>query len=439
VPGTVAGLLWAHERFGRLDRATVLGPAIRAAEEGFAADASWVAATGEMRDQLAAHPELREAASSLWGTLCRAGHLCTGDHIRNPPQAEALRRIARQGRDAFYHGPIADAMVSAVAASGGSLTRDDLAGYRPRVLRPLRGTFLGRTILSMPPPSSGGVAMQQIFGILERRRGDLEGAGPRSPRFVHVVVEAMKHAFADRARFLADADFAPVPLAALLDPAHLDSMAARIELERTHEPSWYGSPISIMDDAGTSHLSVIDAEGMAVACTETINTEFGSLVAVPGWGFALNNEMDDFTTIAGAANVYGLRQSDWNLPEPGKRPLSSMSPTIVLDGDRVVMVAGAAGGPRIITATVQCMLSSLLHGMPAGAALAAPRVHHQWQPDVVQLEERWPDDGLRESLRAMGHAVGEREDVGVVQMIRAGPAGLEAASDPREGGRPAGW
>jgi gamma-glutamyltranspeptidase/glutathione hydrolase len=216
-------------------------------------------------------------------------------------------------------------------------------------------------------------------------------------------------------------------------------MAARIDLARTAEPEAYGMQAEATLDAGTSHLSVIDGDGMAVACTETINLEYGSLVCVPGYGFALNNQMDDFTTIAGQPNAFGLRQSEWNLPQPGKRPLSSMSPTIVLEGDRVALVAGASGGPRIITATAQCILACLHDGASAAAAVSAPRFHHQWLPDVLVLEEAWPDDGVREALRAMGHVVVDRDDVGVVQLVRRGPRGLEAACDPRKGGRPAGW
>jgi gamma-glutamyltranspeptidase/glutathione hydrolase len=436
VPGTVAGLLLALQEHGRLDRATVLGPAIRAAERGFVADADTVASLEVLSERLARRPDL--ATGPLWTGLLRPGAVRLGDRIVNPQQAAVLRDIAAHGEDAFYRGALAESIVAAAAAHGGVLTLEDLARYRPRRLTPLRATFLGRTVLSMPPPSSGGVAMQQALGLLERRAADLHGTDRGSAARVHLVCEALKHAFADRARFLADPDFAPVPLSLLLDPARLDGMAARIDMERPADPRTCGTPLEAMRDAGTSHVSVLDGDGMAVACTETINLEFGSLVVPEGAGFALNDQMDDFTTMPGRPNAYGLRQSDWNLPEPGKRPLSSMSPTIVLEGDRAVLVAGGAGGPRIITATLQCLLSVLVDGASAAEAVAAPRFHHQWLPDEVLLEEAWPSDGVRPGLRGRGHSVRESDGVGVVQLIWRNGRRIEAASDPRRGGRPAG-
>jgi gamma-glutamyltranspeptidase/glutathione hydrolase len=438
VPGTVAGLLVAHRLFGTLDRRVVLRPAIRAAEEGFAADAEHVRAARRLAERLDQAPHLRTAAAFLWQQLCLDGDVAVGDRIRNPDQARALRLIAERGFDGFYRGPVAEAITGAMAAHGGTITAADLVGYRPALTEPLRGTFRGLEVLGMPPPASGGVALLQILGILERR---IDGAPPahNGPAYVHLVTESMKHAFADRATWLADPSFTWVPVRRLLAPAYLDERAASVDLQRTFAPQAYGSAAAPGEDGGTSHLSVIDGAGMAVACTETINLVYGSLVVVPGFGFALNDEMDDFTTRPGEPNAFGLRQSDRNRPEPGKRPLSSMSPTILTAAGRPVLVAGASGGPRIITATTQCILNCLLFDMAPDEAVAAARFHHQWMPDVLQLGPRWADEKTVAALEALGHRTGRRDDVGAVQIIRVGDDGVRAASDPRRGGAPAGF
>jgi gamma-glutamyltranspeptidase/glutathione hydrolase len=438
VPGTVAGLLWALENYGTLDRGTVLGPAIRAAERGIAADAYQVRAAQRLAERLDEAPHLRPAAAFLWEELSLGGKIAVGDPLRNPDQARALRLIADRGREGFYRGPVAEAIAGCMAAHGGTITAADLDGYRVQVVQPLRRKFRNLEVLVMPPPSSGGVAMLQILGILERRIGDTP-PGRNEPAYVHLVTESMKHAFADRATWLADPAFSRVPVDRLLAPAYLDARAAAIDPARTREPSAYGSAAAPVEDGGTSHFSVIDGDGMAVACTETINLVYGSLVVVPGFGFALNDEMDDFTTRPGEPNAFGLRQSDRNLPVPGKRPLSSMSPTIVTASGRPVLVAGASGGPRIITATTQCVLNCLLFDMTPEAAVAAGRFHHQWMPDVLEFGPRWTDEDTVAALEALGHETRRRDDVGVVQVIRVGGDGVRAASDPRRGGSPAGF
>ena len=438
VPGSVAGLLYALQRYGTLDRATVLEPAIRAAQDGVVADKSWVDAAKELAKRLDRHPRLRVAAAPIVADLCLGGGVAAGDLVRNPQHAQALRLIAEQGRDAFYVGRIADAIVATVQAGGGPLTHADLAGYRIRVSKPLRGRFRGLEILTMPPPSGGGVAMLQILGILDRRLEETAHETPAGPAYVHLVTEAMKHAFADRATWLADAAFVDVPVDRLLDDGYLDGRAASISLNGTRPLRQYGSHTPPGDDGGTSHFSIIDGQGMAVACTQTINLEYGSLVAVPGFGFTLNNEMDDFTTIPGQANFFGLQQSDRNLPQPGKRPLSSMSPTIVRRNGRPILVAGASGGPRIISGTLQCILNCLLFGMTPREAVAAPRFHHQWQPDILFFEDGWTEQATIEAMEALGHHVGRRQHIGVVQLISVGDDGIRAASDPRKGGAPDG-
>lgn len=442
VPGTVAGLCHALQRYGTLDLPTVLAPAIRAAEQGFPADAHFASAASELASTLKEHPELAELAAPVWETLCLKGRVKPGDLITQPDQARALRLIAERGADAFYKGPIGNAIFAIMRTHGGALGISDLKNFTVQETQPLVGKFHGRQILSMPPPSSGGVAMQQIFGILERREADLSKASPNSADYVHLVAEAMKHAFADRSEWLADPNFVDVPVSRLTNPRYLDDLAGRIAMDRTLTPFEYGSiesaERSLPPDSGTSHLCVIDASGMAVACTETINLSYGSLVTVPGYGFTLNDQMDDFTTIPGQANAFGLRQSQRNLPEPGKRPLSSMSPTIVLKDGKPELIAGASGGPRIITATTQCLLDCMVFDMPPAYAVAQPRFHHQWLPDVLQFDKMWTDQRVIADLKKRGHETGPLKDDGHVQMIRIDPDGIRAASDPRKGGAPAG-
>jgi gamma-glutamyltranspeptidase/glutathione hydrolase len=438
VPGSVAGLLYALQRYGTLDRATVLEPAIRAARDGIEADSSWVDGARVLAERLDRHPDLRGGAARIVTDLCLDGDVVVGDLVRNPQHARALRLIAEQGREAFYKGPIADAIVATMQAGGGPLNHADLAGYRIRVSEPLRGSFRGLEILTMPPPSSGGVAVLQILGILDRRLDETAHATPADSAYMHLVTEAMKHAFADRATWLADAAFVEVPVDRLLDDGYLDARAASISPQGTRPTRQYGSHAPPVEDGGTSHFSIIDGQGMAVACTQTINLEYGSLVAVPGFGFMLNNEMDDFTTIPGEPNAFGLQQSDRNLPQAGKRPLSSMSPMIVRRGGRPILIAGASGGPRIISGTLQCVLNCLLFGMTPREAVAAPRFHHQWQPDILYFEEDWSDQAVIETMEALGHQAGRRADIGVVQLISVRDDGIHAASDPRKGGAPDG-
>ncbi len=436
VPGTVAGLLYALENYGTLDRAVVMAPAIRAARLGFKADAALVRATktmGRIRDR---YPEID--LDLAWQRYAGQGQREVGELITNPRQAHALELIARDGANAFYKGPIAEAIVTLMAERGGPLTGADLADYAVRERPALVGDVGPWRILSMPPPSSGGIAIQQVFGQLERLGGMNGTIDQDTPQWRHMLIESFKHAFADRARWQADDAFSPVPIAALTAPSYLDSLAVRFDPGRTLATEDYGTAVQLPTDSGTSHVSVLDASGMAVGCTETINLTWGSSVEVPGFGFMLNDEMDDFKTSA-AANAFGLVQSERNRPEPGKRPLSSMSPTIVLVDGKPVAIAGASGGPRIISGTIQVLLSTLVFGEDVGPAVARPRMHHQWQPDEVRVETTWTNEATLDGLRARGHQlVSYRNSVGVVQAIVVRDGKITAASDPRKGGRPAG-
>jgi gamma-glutamyltranspeptidase/glutathione hydrolase len=488
VPGTVAGLLLALERFGTLPREQVLAPAIRAAEEGFTADEHFASESRALIRKFREHRDWAERFPLVWNRYLLEGRVKGGDRIRIPEQAAALRLIARDGAVAFYHGPIAAAIVESVARDGGVITREDLAQYAPAAPEPLRFRFKGFEFIGMPPPSSGGVAMAETLHILGRtmpepprplrigsnvaqiqravaaanRDSQAMQAFLDGPLYLHALAEAFKHAFADRSRWLGDPAFVPVPVERLSSEPYAAELAARFHPGRTLSPDHYGSlepgvgapagPRSgaAPDDHGTSHLCAIDRWGSAVACTETINLTFGSCLAVEPYGFVLNDQMDDFTTRRGQANTFGLAQSDRNLPDPGKRPLSSMSPTIVLERGHVRAVAGAAGGPRIITATTQVLLNALLFGDPASDAVARPRVHHQWSPDVLRLEPAlynsargpWTPGGpatLPEALARFGHTVEAESPGAVAQLIlRNDDGSCDAACDPRKGGVPAG-
>jgi gamma-glutamyltranspeptidase / glutathione hydrolase len=413
VPGEVAGCAEAVTRWGRWGRLGLrraLGPAIRLAA-GFPAGA-----------------ELVQAAH-------RGGKLAwlpaeVGETVRRPELLATLRVIARRGPAGFYRGRVARTIADVLRLRGGILTAADLGRYRPVSRAPLRGTYRGYTVLTMPPPSSGGVALLEALNLLEPH--DLRAGGPDSPATLHLVAEACKHAFADRARHLGDPDFSPVDARRLASKEYARTLRL---FDRPQPRERYGT-VALPDDGGTSHVSVVDARGNACALTTTVNMPFGS--GVEAAGVVLNDEMDDFTTRPGEPNAFGLIQSPRNEVEPGKRPLSSMSPTILLRDGRVFMVVGASGGPAIITATLQTILGVVDFGRDAEAAVAAPRIHHQWVPDTLHVEPGFPP-ATASGLLARGHVLSDSPKRGVVQAIVVRERGrLEAASDPRKGGQPAG-
>lgn len=470
VPGTVAGLLHALDRYGTLDRARVLAPAIRLANDGFPADTAYAAAAHALIAEFDKHPDWKARFAFTWERFLGGGKVEVGDAIRLPEQARVLGAIAERGRDGFYTGQVARDIIDADRAAGGGLTLDDLAGYTVAEADPLRAAFAGRRLITMPPPSSGGLALAQIFGLLERKDIADQADHHAWAAYTQLIVESFKHAFADRAAWLADPAFSPVPAQRLLSGPYLDRLASFIEIGRTNPPELYGSrpgdptidppppppPVpSPPDDGGTSHFSIIDlrTDGgrapMAVACTETINLHFGSLVSGERLGFCLNDEMDDFTTRwapdAEPANAFHLVQSPRNRPQPGKRPLSSMSPTIVLDADgRIRAVAGGSGGPRIITATAQVLLDALVRHDDAAQAVARKRFHHQWKPNTLEFEPGFDDRqsglGVDMWMRKLHHHVvtATPDQAACVQLILRDQSSLDAACDPRKGGAPAG-
>lgn len=444
IPGQLPGMIAAHEAFGTLPLEVLVAPAIRAARAGFAVDANYLAAVEKVRSLRKSHPDLRPTSRWVWDNLCRRGVIEVGDIIQQPKLAEYLERFGREGI-AAWSGPdgIAALLTGVNRAFDGVLRPRDIEDYKVVWREPLvvENVFDDYDALLMPPPSSGGIAIAQVLAMMEHRLPSAGDPLPGTAAYSHLMTESMRHAFADRARHLADADFVDVPVDRLLDRGSIEAAADRIRFDGVLATDSCGviegGPPDVLDDEGTSHFSVIDSNGMTVACTQTINGTFGSLLAVPEIGVILNNEMNDFTTIPGDSNLFGLTQSDRNLPESGKRPLSSMSPTILLQDGRTSITAGGSGGPRIITGTLQVLLGVIHGGKNAREAVEASRLHHQWKPEVLRLEAGLLE--LRPDLEATGHVVQETGGVGVVQAIVVHEDGLEPASDPRKGGSAAGW
>jgi gamma-glutamyltranspeptidase/glutathione hydrolase len=441
VPGHVAGLCFALREFGTLDLKTVLAPAIRLCRDGVLIDGHDRFVQADVLKDFAAHSDYCEKFATLHRLYANRGNPWEEDDRFFSPLGQVLERIAEHGADGFYRGEVAEALVDATRPCGGLLTLDDLAAMKPVVREPLRGAIGEFTILTMPPPSSGGVALLETINLLAAAEGRFPQAGldklpADSPIYLHVLAESFKHAFADRAAWLGDADFVKVPVARLTNRAYAIRLAGRIDLSRTQPPEDYGRH-STPDDGGTTHFSILDAAGNAVACTETINTHFGSYVVEPRFGIVLNNEMDDFTSLPGTPNAFGLIQSEANAIEPGKRPLSSMTPTIVVRDGKAEFVVGASGGPRIITATAQVLLRMARFGQAPAAAVNAPRIHHQWSPDVLEFEK---SEIPTAELERFGHRISIRNDGAVVQAAARTKEGLlQGASDRRKGGRASGY
>jgi gamma-glutamyltranspeptidase/glutathione hydrolase len=441
VPGHVAGLCYALREYGTLDLKTVLAPAIRLCREGVPIDGQDIAVQKDVLKDFADHPQYRGSFAALHRLYANGGKPWKAGDRFYSPLAGVLEAIAERGADGFYQGEVAEAIVAEMKRGGGLITLDDLAAMTPIVRKPLTGEFAAGTILSMPPPSSGGVALLEtlnIFAAAGDRHPDLrlDRLPHNSPLYLHLLAESFKHSFADRARYLGDADFVKVPVARLTSRSYTEGLAERIDVKRTQPPESYGSRVA-PDDGGTSHFSILDAKGNAVACTETINTHFGSYVVEPKFGIVLNNEMDDFTSLPGVPNAFGLIQSEANSIAPGKRPLSSMTPTILVRDGRAEFVVGASGGPRIITATAQVLINLTRFGMTARMAVDAPRIHHQWIPDRLDIEKSQAQDN---ALIEMGHKVRVTDDHAVVQAAsRTRDGRVRGASDPRKGGREAGY
>lgn len=441
VPGTVAGLCFAHNRYGRLPLNKVLAPAIRLAYQGVAIDQHDIEAQQEILRQFKEHPDYAKRFATLHQKYLNGGKTWKLEDRFCSPQLEVLKRIAELGPTGFYAGPVADALLKTIRGGGGIWTIDDLQEMDAVNRTPLTSDYRDVRIVTMPPPSSGGVALIETLNIFTAYENAHPGQqlnllGHNRTASIHLVTEALKHAFADRAEFLGDTDQVSVPVERLISHKYAKALAQRIDDQQTKPRKEYGRFLA-SEDGGTSHFSILDSEGNAVACTETINTLFGSLVVEPKYGIVLNNEMDDFAAVPGEPNVFGLLQSEANAIAPGKKPLSSMTPTIIVRDGRAVHVVGGSGGPRIISSTLQVILNLLRHKMPTQQAVAAPRFHHQWVPETLFLEEPLPRR-FSAKLEQLGHQVKLRNNLAAVQAASADSSGLHAASDPRKGGRPAG-
>ncbi len=389
VPGTVMGLLDALETYGTMSRREVMTPAIRLAERGFLATYALVENLEEHRGQLSADP------SSLAYFFKGGTGYKAGDTIIQKDLADTLQRIQEQGRDGFYKGKTADLIEAEMQKGGGLINADDLQNYKTVIRETVMGEYKGYTIASMPPPSSGGVHIIQMLNMLSSY--DLQADGHNSADYIHKLVEAMRRAFADRSKYLGDPDFVNVPTQALIDPIYNAAQAASIDLTRASKSAEI-APAAKMpyESPQTTHYSVIDKDGNAVSVTYTLNFSFGSGYTVDGAGFLLNNEMDDFSAKPGAPNGYGLVGGEANKITPRKRPLSSMSPVIVLKDGKAVLVTGSPGGSTIITSVLQMVLNVIEWNMNLAQATAMPRFHHQWLPDVVAVEPGISIDTLNE-------------------------------------------
>jgi len=425
VPGTVAGLALALERHGTLSLKQALAPAIHLARDGFVVPHRFTEGLEQAKDRLQHWPATKRTFYREDGSAPQPGEI-----FRQPELADTLQRIADEGVKGFYQGTTAELIVNEMQRNDGLITLDDLKNYQPAVRQPVHGRYRGYDIYSMSPPSSGGTHIVQILNILEGYPiGDM---GHNAADTIHLMAEAMKLAYADRSHYLGDTDYVEVPLKGLTSKDYANDLRKTIRMERARPSTdiQHGKPPG-WESPETTHFSVVDQWGNAVSNTYTINFSYGSGITVAGAGFLLNNEMDDFSAKPGTANAYGLIGGDANKIEPGKRMLSSMSPTIVRkDGDNF-LVTGSPGGSRIITTTLQVVMNVIDHNMNIQTAVNAPRIHHQWLPDEIRIEQGISPDTIK-LLEARGHKVSTSTAMGAIQSILIGADGtLYGGADPR--------
>jgi gamma-glutamyltranspeptidase/glutathione hydrolase len=428
VPGTVAGLSLALRRFGsgKFTLAELVAPAVQLARDGVPVRDDLFDSLQRGQKRLARWPSTARVFLKADGTMP-----AMGDRLVQPELADALETIGREGPRAFYIGPIADKIVASVRSAGGAMTRLDLESYTPVIRDPVSGTYRGFEIVSMPPPSSGGVHLIEMLNILEGYPSGVIGSG--SPAALHLEIEAMKLAYADRAQHLGDPDVVDVPLERLISKNHAAELRGRIDPKHATPSRDVNPDIALPSGGNTTHFSVVDDAGNVVANTYTLNFNFGLGLVADGTGILLNNEMDDFAAKPGAPNAFGLLGSAANAPAPYKRPLSSMTPTIVFKDGRPVLVTGAPGGSRIITTVLQIVLNTIDGRMGIGDAVSAPRLHHQWWPDEVVVEPYFPPDKVL-ALVALGHRVRLGSLFGSAHSIAIGPESLAGAADLRARG-----
>ncbi|HEY5306844.1 MAG TPA: gamma-glutamyltransferase [Pseudolabrys sp.] len=426
VPGTVAGLVLAHRKYGsgKLSLAELIAPAIRLAKQGFLVEDDTADSLPQAAQRLARWPSSAEIF--LNGDEPRH----EGDRLLQPDLADTLQAIAQNGPAAFYQGRVAEQIVAAVRGADGIMTTDDLKNYRAIEREPVRGTYRGYDIVSMPPPSSGGVHLIEMLNILEGY--DLAKLG-RDEQALHLTIEAMKRAYADRAVYMGDPDAVKMPIAGLLSKKYAAALRSGIGDKATPAGDIRSGKPSDYEGRNTTHFSVIDRDGNAVSNTYTLNFSYGLGLIAEGTGVLLNNELDDFTAKSGTANSYGLVGFTANLPGPNKRPLSSMTPSIVLKDGKPFLITGSPGGSRIITAVLQVIMNVIDFHMPVDQAVAAPRLHNQWQPDQTFVEPGFAPDVL-DALRARGHSIVATQHFGSTNSIEVTPGGYVGAADPRTRG-----
>ena len=452
VPGTVRGLALAHRRYGRQPWVKVLEPAVTLAQRGFSVShalsqslkSAGRAGTNTQGGSVLTSAGILSRFPESRRIFTRDGRFFEpGETLVQPELAATLQRIARHGERDFYEGETARQLAAAMTANGGLITLEDLKAYQAVERKPLTGRYRDYDIITAPPPSTGGVGLLQMLGVLEGSGYEKHGSGAAAG--IHFVAEAMRRFYADRGEFLGDPDFVKVPVRGLISREYARQLRASIDPERATPSTTvkHGNPLPY-ESTETTHFSILDAEGNSVALTYTLNGGYGNGVTVPGLGFLMNNEMDDFTVKPGSPNMFGLIEGVANTIQPGKRPNSSMTPTIVLKNNQPVLIVGAPGGSRIITGVMQVILNVLDFGMNVQDAVDAPRFHHQWQPDRLYTERGISPDTLA-ALRARGHAV-EPNTFGVARVeaihVETSPDGrrwLAGGSDGRGDGKASGY
>ncbi|UEM17396.1 gamma-glutamyltransferase [Bradyrhizobium barranii subsp. barranii] len=433
VPGSVSGMEYAREKYGTMKRADLLAPAIQFAEQGFVLDQGDIDLLRSATDDFKDDP----ASSAIF--LNNGQPFGVGDRLLQSELAKTLREISSKGTDGFYKGWVGSAIVASSQAGKGLLTQDDLDGYRTRELAPVECDYRGYHVISAPPPSSGGVVICEILNILEGY--PLKELGYHSAQAVHVQIEAMRHAYVDRNSYLGDPDFVKNPLDRLLDKNYATKIRAVIDPNKAGISKDIKPGVAPHEGNNTTHYSIADKDGNAVSVTYTLNDWFGAKVTAAKTGVLLNDEMDDFTAKIGVPNLYGLVQGEANAIAPGKRPLSSMSPTIVTKDGKTVMVVGTPGGSRIITAVLQTMINAIDYGMNAQEAVDMPRIHQQWLPDMTNVEDYALSPDTRKILEGMGHKFGPPQPANHLAVIIVGAPSLNGeqvgnnryygANDPR--------
>ncbi|MBF0659014.1 gamma-glutamyltransferase [Psychrobacter sp. NG25] len=424
VPGTVAGLLKALEEHGTMSRGQVMAPAIALAEDGIEVTAGLSESLTALSDRLQKWPSTKKVFFKPDGSTYQPG-----ERLKQPELARSLKLIAAQGADGFYKGETAQKLVKAVNEASGRMSLQDLSDYEAIAREPVKGNYRGYEVVSMPPPSSGGIHIIEILNILEGY--PLKDYGQNSAQTIHLMAEAMQLAYADRAEYLGDSDFIDVPASGLTSQAYADKLRALIDPNKATPAATIkaNNPLPYESDQ-TTHFSIVDKDGNAIANTYTLNFSYGTGLVAEGTGILLNNEMDDFSAKPGVPNGYGLLGGEANAVEANKRPLSSMSPTLVFKDSKPYIVTGSPGGSRIITTVTQILSNVIDHDMNIAEATHAPRIHDQWLPDEIRIEKALNIDTVKK-LESMGHTVSPQSAMGSTQSIMITPNGVYGSSDPR--------